>query len=312
MIPNTGHCLICGKKTELTVREIFDTRFGIEGSYDISQCPLCGLEQLFPLPQNEELVKLYQDHYNFIDAPNGGYKRIRQRFLSSILYDLWTRFDGDITFHDIKGKGRLLDVGCNEGRGLEIYKKNGFDVEGLEINSVAALVAQAKGFKVHVESLDNLKTAKPYDVLVLTNVLEHSLAPGDMVKKINHLLSPGGQLWISCPNSRSWYRTLFGKYWINWHPPFHISHFSQRSLTNILTGGGFEICSIKNESPSLWIAQSMIARLFASRGKVTKQLRNTWLVGVMMLLIRLIFFPVLWFENHRGRGDCLVVVAKKG
>ena len=42
----------------------------------------------------------------------------------------------------------LLDVGCNEGRGLTMYAGNGFQAEGLELNRVAADAARQKGFVV--------------------------------------------------------------------------------------------------------------------------------------------------------------------
>lgn len=304
-------CLVCGNETEIIIKNIFDTRFGIEGYYNIARCRSCRLEQLSPKPTNKELVKLYQEHYNFIEAKDGKYKSIRERFLSSIFYKFWIYLDGDVAFHTAKGKGRLLDVGCNEGRGLEIYQKNGYSVEGLEINLVAAQTALNKGFKVFSDSLEAFRPVELYDVVVITNVLEHSLVPNGMLGNINGLLNSGGQVWISCPNGQSWYRKLFGKYWINWHPPFHISHFSRESLTKLLLESGFEICSIKNETPSLWLAQSLIAALYAKHGRITRHLRYSWLVGGMMLSIRLLLFPLLWLGNRISRGDCLVVVAKK-
>ena len=101
------------------------------------------------------------------------------------------------------------------------------------------------------------------------------------------------------------------RYWINWHVPFHIVHFSQKTLTNILKETGFEIQEIRQESPALWLAHSIIVRLFAQFGRPTKQLRNPFLVAALLILIRIFFFPLLWLGNRMGRGDCLVVVARK-
>src|SRR5574341_1087122 len=125
------------------------------------------------------------------------------------------------------------------------------------------------------------------------------------------ILKPSGQLWISCPNSNSWLRTLFGRFWINWHVPFHIVHFSRGSLQRLLHEAGFEVVIIRQETPSLWVAHSIIARLFARRGKTTRQLRNPLLVAGLMLLIKGLLFPFLWLGNKLGRGDCLVVIAQK-
>ena len=74
---------------------------------------------------------------------------------------------------------------------------------------------------------------------------------------------------------------------------------------------GFEIQIIRQESPALWMAQSIIARLFARPGVPTKQIRNPFLVASLMLIIRCFIFPVLWLGNLADRGDCLVIEARK-
>jgi 2-polyprenyl-3-methyl-5-hydroxy-6-metoxy-1,4-benzoquinol methylase len=79
--------------------------------------------------------------------------------------------DGDVFFYLRQGPGRLLDVGCNGGRGLVTYARNGFQAEGLEINEQAAAVARAQGCTVHVMTLAEFCPAEPFDVLVLSNVL---------------------------------------------------------------------------------------------------------------------------------------------
>ena len=198
-------------------------------------------------------------------------------------------------------------VGCNEGRGLFFYKENGFDVEGLELNEKAATSAQASGFLVHTQPLDAHRPEKPYDVVVLSNVLEHSPEPKRMLKHVHRVLKPGGQVWISCPNSQSWLRWVFGKSWINWHVPFHLFHFSAKSLERLLRDCGFEVQRIKTKTPSHWMAQSIVAWLFAERGKPTRRLRSPLLVGGLMMVCRFSLFPLIWLGNVTGRGDCMVV-----
>lgn len=116
---------------------------------------------------------------------------------------------------------------------------------------------------------------------------------------------------ISSPNSQSWLRWLFGPSWINWHVPFHIYHFSKHTLTSLLAKTGFKIQKLRQESPALWVAHSLIVRLFAKQGRPTKQLRSPILVATLMLVIRALFFPILWLGNRLGHGDCLVVAGKK-
>jgi len=304
-------CIVCGSRVIVELQGLFDTRFGIEGAWNIYRCTCCEIEQTVPTPLPEELKKLYETFYNFGGEKGTTYTGFRKYFFSSHFYRVWLAIDGDISFHSIKGSGRLLDMGCNEGRGLKIYQQNGYNAEGLELNERAAGEARKHGFSVYTDLLEEFRPEEPYDVVVLSNVLEHSLNPKDMLFHVARILKPGGQVWISCPNSQSWLRYFFGRYWINWHVPFHITHFSRHTLTGLLEKTGFKIQKLRQESPSLWAAHSLIVRLFAKPGRPTKQLRNPLLVATLMLVVRALFFPVLWLGNRLDRGDCLVTVAQK-
>ncbi|HXN73244.1 MAG TPA: class I SAM-dependent methyltransferase [Candidatus Acidoferrales bacterium] len=309
--PSTVTCLECGGSLEGLLSHLFDTRFGIDGSYDIRRCVECGLEQIYPLPESKELRSLYENHYNFDGEKETLYTKMRGYFLDSVLYRIWTWSDGDVSFHGRKGAGRLLDIGCNEGRSLKIFARNGYHVTGLELNNEAATVARAAGFTVHVCDIANFEPVFFYDVAVLSNVLEHSLAPGRMLRDIARVLKPGGEIWISCPNSRSWQRSLFARAWINWHVPFHIAHFSQASLERLLRDAGCVCTKVRHVSPAAWLASSLIVLAFFHPGKATRQLRNPLLFPLAMFAVKILLFPFLLLANSVGRGDGLVVVAQK-
>lgn len=304
-------CLICRHTVKTDKKNLFDTRFGIPEPYDVGTCQTCGLLQLTNPPDLKKLGKLYQGFYNFEGKDNRAYQQKRAQLQNSILYQWWLCLDGDISFHTKKGTGRLLDIGCNEGRSLRLYQRNGFSVEGLETNTVAAKAARTAGFTVHTQELDDFKSSKKFDVAVLSNVLEHFLDPVMKLKKIGAILTPEGEVWISCPNQKSWLRPLFGKNWINWHIPFHISQFNTETLANVLAEAGFRIRDDKTVTPALWASQSFLVSVFARPGHPTKELRSPLLMASLMLVIRGLLFPLLWFGNLLGRGDCLVVVAEK-
>jgi SAM-dependent methyltransferase len=147
--------------------------------------------------------------------------------------------------------------------------------------------------------------------VVLSNVLEHSLDPRRMLQDVHRILAPGGQVWISCPNSESWLRRIFGRGWINWHIPFHIVHFSSVTLRRALEDTGYAQIQFRQITPALWFTQSLIAFIFAIEGKKNRQLRNPFLTLSTMMLARFVLFPFLWLANKRGHGDCLLTVATK-
>ncbi len=304
-------CFLCNGELLSENIVVFDTRFGIDADYNVVGCSTCEIEQTIPVPSSDELKRYYESYYNFGGEKGTLYTRVREFFLFSYIYRLWLIIDGDISFHIKKGSGRLLDIGCNEGRGLSFYHNNGFISEGLELNETAASVSRSRGYRVSTQELNRYHPADAFNVVVLSNVLEHSLNPKDMLRDVSRILEPNGQVWISCPNNKSWLRLVFGRSWINWHVPFHIVHFSPASLKKILQDTGFDQIEIRQETPALWAAHSVIARLFARKGRPTKQLRNPLLVISLLLFWRGLLFPFLWLGNRLRRGDCLVVTARK-
>jgi SAM-dependent methyltransferase len=304
-------CFLCGSPLEMSIPGLSDTRFGVPGSYDIYRCAQCGLEETLPRPSASELKRLYETYYNFGGETGTRYTRWRGHFFFSFLNSLWSLLDGDISFYQQRGTGRLLDIGCNEGRGLRIYEANGFRVEGLELNGTAAAVARSNGFNVHTCLLGEFHPAAAYGVTVMSNVLEHSLDPKQMLLDVHRILASNGQIWISCPNSESWLRSVFGRAWINWHVPFHIFHFSSGALRQLLSETGYTRIELRQITPSLWVAQSLIAYWFAKQGTKTRQLRNTFWTLFFMILVRFLLFPALWLGNRLRCGDCLLAVATK-
>jgi 2-polyprenyl-3-methyl-5-hydroxy-6-metoxy-1,4-benzoquinol methylase len=304
-------CQHCYNKVSKIKEGIYDTRFGVEGSFDIYKCEACKLVQLEIDSVKYDSKKLYETYYNFGGSKKFFYTKLRTAFFNSRLYRFWILIDGDISFHSRRGQGKLIDIGCNEGRNLQIYENNGFSVEGFEVNEQAATEAKNNGYKVHNQSMETFLPNKEYDIAVLSNVLEHSIGPRKLLKNINKILNPGGRVWISVPNIDSWQRYIFDRYWINWHVPFHVFFFSVSTITTLLNSSGFGVVKSSYSTPSLWMAQSIIAALFSNCGKKNNAQRFPVLLGFLLLLIRIFLFPILCFGNLIGRGDCLIIEAFK-
>jgi SAM-dependent methyltransferase len=263
----------------------------------------------------ETLRSFYELYYNFGASQTPGrrrYEKLRNDLLSSSLYRLWLILDGDVSFHrNPGGARRLLDVGCNEGRGLERFRANGFEPEGLELNRIAADAARSHGFKVYTEDVESLRAETPFDVVVFSNVLEHTREPRAELQAAHRLLGKKGEVWISLPNSDSVFRKIFGRRWINWHVPYHLVHFSTGTLLPLLKQEGFEPIESQTVTPAVWIVQALVARLFAKPNRPTVQLRSMALVACGTIAVRLLLFPVLWMANIAQRGDALLIRARR-
>ena len=303
-------CSLCGASCQLVLTGLFDGRFGAPGLVDIVRCPQCGLEQTAPQPTKDQLKDLYENFYNFGGETDTAYTRIREWFLASTLYRQWLKWDGDISFHLRQGTGRLLDVGCNEGRTLSLYARNGFQVEGLELNEVAAAAARLRGFKVSTTPLEEFESDFPYDVVVLSNVLEHALDPLEMLQHVRRLLRPEGQVWISCPNAASYWRQFFGRHWVNWHVPFHLWHFSPNTIKKILDLSQFRVLTLSTFTPAHWLALSLCSKVGSQAEKANRLMRSPVVMASMMLVFRVFLSTKLTTYNNRLKGDCLLVTAQ--
>jgi SAM-dependent methyltransferase len=303
-------CPMCGGTCRPVLEQLFDERFGAPGVYSILRCTNCGLEQTWPRPPEGDLKDLYERFYNAGVKPDSAYGGLRERFLASGAYRLWLKWDGDMSFHGRRGAGRLLDVGCNEGRGLSLYAGNGFQVEGLELNESAAALARQRGFRVHTAPLGQFRPQEPFDVVVLANVLEHAWDPVQMLAEVRPLLRPAGEVWISCPNAASLWRRVFGRTWVNWHVPFHLWHFSPATLQMLLKRAGYEIATLDTYTPALWMTQSLCVSLAARQGRTNRVMRSAPIAAGLTLTARTLVLP--WFRhlNRSLTGDCLIVTAR--
>ena len=104
-----------------------------------------------------------------------------------------------------------------------------------------------------------------------------------MLAEVRRLLRPEGEVWISCPNAASLWRQLLGRAWVNWHVPFHLWHFSPKTLQELLDSANFSIINIKTFTPALWVAQSICIKLYSKAGGRNRLIRCAPLIALMTI-----------------------------
>jgi len=144
-------------------------------------------------------------------------------------------------------RGKLLDVGCGDGRFLRHAKEQGFEVWGIDFDkkSVENVKRNLGIDTVFAMSLEefyeyakerNLK----FDVITFFEVLEHQDKPREFLEMVKGLLREGGYIAGSVPNRET---VLFESLWKYTYvdlPPHHFLRFSQKSLENAIKLSGFE------------------------------------------------------------------------
>jgi 2-polyprenyl-3-methyl-5-hydroxy-6-metoxy-1,4-benzoquinol methylase len=135
----------------------------------------------------------------------------------------------------------LLDIGAASGIFLNLARKAGYRVTGIEPS--AALVADAErlyGLKLFCGTVEQFAAGEKFAVITVLDVLEHVTDPGALLAVLNGLLAPGGLLVIVTPDIGSLAARAMGGRW--WHYRVaHVNFFNRRSLRWLLQKNGFSI-----------------------------------------------------------------------
>ena len=146
---------------------------------------------------------------------------------------------------ELRGGGRLLDVGCYTGVFLERAQRRGWEVTGLEPSQWAAGVARSRGLNV-LEGLLAESNLPPesFDVVTVWDAIEHFGDPRAEIDRLARLLKPGGLLALSTMDVESGFARLLGPRW-PWFMRMHLYYFSPDTLRALLAQCNLEVTRVR-------------------------------------------------------------------
>lgn len=101
---------------------------------------------------------------------------------------------------------RVLDAGCGNGTQLALplikdgYNLTGVDTDGSSIEHARKLAAGAANAKFFRQRVDELPPDERFDVVILSEVLEHLTEPRALLQDCAGRLQAGGILLVTVPN----------------------------------------------------------------------------------------------------------------
>jgi predicted SAM-dependent methyltransferase len=136
----------------------------------------------------------------------------------------------------------------------------GYDAEGVELNVESAeWGTRHYGIPIQIGTLETLLSdgrQHAYDLVTLTDVLEHTVNPLEGLKFVSGLLKPGGHILVTFPDIRSLksqiYRLLAkltGRGWVTCHIPFHTWEFTQTTAVDCFNRAGFSVVAFRRSEP---------------------------------------------------------------
>ena len=118
----------------------------------------------------------------------------------------------------LKGIRKGIDIGCSDGSfALKLKKDFNIDMYGMDIAEGAIKSCNQKGIKGILHNLENQMPFKEntFDLVVLTEVIEHIFDTDFLLTEINSILNKNGYLVITTHNINSLtnrIKILLGKY----------------------------------------------------------------------------------------------------
>lgn len=226
---------------------------------DLLRCPSCGIV-FTPGGVSADDYPAEYDPHRFAPIPVLGPIEDRYRLRQKAIYE-----------HGPKPGGRLLDVGCGNGRWMEVWSRWQRECVGVEPHRPTAEEARRRGLDVRPGSLEDQKFPDAsFDVVTFCHVFEHLPDPRATLREARRVLRPGGQLVLWVPDFESLLRPVFGRAWLPYEVPRHLWHFNRRTLGWLVREEGFstqDIVSDPNDYAMVRSASSSrawYAKLFSS------------------------------------------------
>lgn len=137
-----------------------------------------------------------------------GYDKVKDRiFMSDRFYRSCIRTSGNV-------HGNVLDIGCGQGLLIKkiLEKSNANFVVGIDISPKLCSISAIRNPTARIVNADaenNCFVQNSFNVIFMTEVLEHLLEPQKALLEVARILKYNGKLVLTVPN-RDW--LLFEKY----------------------------------------------------------------------------------------------------
>jgi 2-polyprenyl-3-methyl-5-hydroxy-6-metoxy-1,4-benzoquinol methylase len=256
-------CALCQSNDAVPEASGYDFEYNTaKNPFHFVRCRACGHVYLSPRPKPSDLGVIYPSNYYTLAGTSGLVTRLR-RVWEGRKVRLYETALGE-------GLKRILDVGCGDGRFLQVLRDFGspeWELVGVDFDPNAVERCKERGFTAYQTRVEEMGAEYgTFDAVVMLQLIEHVEDPLILSRRVFSLLRPGGVFVVETPNLAGWDYSLFHeRWWGHYHFPRHFHLFSTESLHAMLKSAGFEIVrSDQLISTSAWTIS--LGNYFLDRG----------------------------------------------
>jgi SAM-dependent methyltransferase len=236
-------CPLCGSSDCAVYRVSHDRLFGRPGNYYVEKCRACGMTFTNPRPTFASLGRHYPPDY-FCYEPLESLRGFKRWVMTGVIRGLVRRRLQALesVIGRVAAGTRVCDVGCGLAQLLSALRdERGCDVVGVDFSADMAEYGRKKGIPIVHGTLKQAAFEEGrFDVLTMTEYLEHEAHPSEVLRECRRVTKPGGHLLIEVPAIGTFGARLFGNYWSQLDVPRHLMFFTEDTLGRMLKESGFE------------------------------------------------------------------------
>ena len=231
--------------------------------WGLARCGACGQHYCEPPPTSAEIAGCYEGDYHGELREAGASERIfGPKFRD---YREWVL--------KFVAPGKSLDIGTATGLFPSLLKEAGFDAEGIEFNEASAQWGSRHyGIKIMSGSLETSGVSpESYDLITMTDVLEHTDHPLRFLDFVRSYLKPGGFMLITFPDVCSiearytnFIAGVLRRDWIRHRAcriPAHIWEFTPQTASTMFVKAGFQVRGFRRRQDTIEPASGLLALL---------------------------------------------------
>jgi SAM-dependent methyltransferase len=139
--------------------------------------------------------------------------------------------------------GRVLDIGCGMGGMLVPFVLAGHHVNGCDFGEEYVQLGRRLGMDIRTGGPEAIAAEGPFDLILLSHVLQHVRDPVGLARQAASLLKPQGLCFVEVPGLLNLER-YYGGDLLQYFQNANRWHFTAGTLTAILRRAGLEIMEI--------------------------------------------------------------------